>query len=130
MRAAGQQTATGAGEPTAAVETMRAVVQNTYGQDAADVLRLEEIDRPAVGDDDVLIRGRAAGVHIGDWHVMTDPAEQVPDAIGYLHAGRARGRSSSRSEAQTPHQRHPSWRGPGLTIDASTTHPSIDHRQE
>ena len=50
---------------------MRAVVQDAYGEEAADVLRLEEIDRPEVGDDDVLIRVRAAGVHIGDWHVMT-----------------------------------------------------------
>ena len=71
MRTAGQQTATGVGGPKAAAGTMRAVVQDTYGQDAADVLRLEEIDRPEVGDDDVLIRVRAAGVHIGDWHVMT-----------------------------------------------------------
>jgi NADPH:quinone reductase-like Zn-dependent oxidoreductase len=50
---------------------MRAVVQDAYGEEAADVLRLEEIDRPEVGDDDALIRVRAAGVHIGDWHVMT-----------------------------------------------------------
>ena len=50
---------------------MRAVVQDTYGEEAADVLRLEEIDRPKVGDDDVLVRVHAAGVHIGDWHVMT-----------------------------------------------------------
>ena len=71
MRTAGQQTATGVGGPKAAAGTMRAVVQDTYGQDAADVLRLEEIDRPEVGDDDVLVRVRAAGVHIGDWHVMT-----------------------------------------------------------
>ena len=71
MRTAGQRTATGVGGTEAAVGTMRAVVQDTYGQDAADVLRLEEIDRPEVGDDDVLVRVRAAGVHIGDWHVMT-----------------------------------------------------------
>ena len=30
-----------------------------------------EITAPTVGDDDVLIGVRAAGVHIGDWHVMT-----------------------------------------------------------
>jgi NADPH:quinone reductase-like Zn-dependent oxidoreductase len=34
-------------------------------------LRLEKIDRPEVGADDVLVRIHAAGVHIGDWHVMT-----------------------------------------------------------
>ena len=52
-----------------AAQTMRAIVQDQYG--AADVLRLQEIDRPEVGDDDVLVRVHAAGVHIGDWHVMT-----------------------------------------------------------
>src|SRR5918996_4506 len=50
---------------------MLAIVQDKYGEEAADVLRLEQIDRPEVGDDDVLVRVRAAGVHIGDWHVMT-----------------------------------------------------------
>ncbi len=35
------------------------------------MLRLEEIDRPEVGDDEVLVRVHAAGVHIGDWHLMT-----------------------------------------------------------
>ena len=62
---------TGAGGPEMAVGTMRAVVQDSYGEDAGHVLRLEEIDRPEVGDDDVLVRVRAAGVHIGDWHVMS-----------------------------------------------------------
>jgi NADPH:quinone reductase-like Zn-dependent oxidoreductase len=57
--------------PAPASTRMRAIVQDRYGGDAADVLRLEEIDRPDVGDDDVLVRVRAAGVHIGDWHVMT-----------------------------------------------------------
>ena len=50
--------------------TMRAVVQDNYGEDPGEVLRLEEIDRPAVGADDVLVHVRAASVHIGDWHVM------------------------------------------------------------
>jgi len=51
--------------------TMRAVVQDEYGKNAADVLRLEQIDRPEIGDEDVLVRVRAASVHIGDWHVMS-----------------------------------------------------------
>src|SRR5829696_126459 len=71
MTTAGQQKATDAGGPAAADGTMRAVVQDAYGEEAADVLRLQEIDRPNVGDDDVLVRVRAAGIHIGDWHVMT-----------------------------------------------------------
>jgi NADPH:quinone reductase-like Zn-dependent oxidoreductase len=51
--------------------TMRAIVQDKYGEDAADVLRLAEIDRPQVGEDDVLVRVHAASVHVGDWHVMS-----------------------------------------------------------
>jgi NADPH:quinone reductase-like Zn-dependent oxidoreductase len=47
---------------------MRAVVQDAYG--TADVLRLAEVVRPTAAVDDVLVRIRAAGVHIGDWHVM------------------------------------------------------------
>ena len=50
---------------------MRAIVQDKYGAEPADVLRLEEIDRPQIGEDDVLVRVHAASVHIGDWHVMT-----------------------------------------------------------
>jgi NADPH:quinone reductase-like Zn-dependent oxidoreductase len=56
-------------EPTHA--TMRAVVQDKYGVEPADVLRLEQIDRPQIGEDDVLVSVHAASVHIGDWHVMT-----------------------------------------------------------
>jgi NADPH:quinone reductase-like Zn-dependent oxidoreductase len=48
---------------------MRAIVQDSYGD--ADVLRLEEIDRPAPGDKEVLIRVRAAGLDRGTWHLMT-----------------------------------------------------------
>jgi hypothetical protein len=57
--------------PITSQMTMRAIVQDKYGEDAADVLRLAEIDRPQVGEDDVLVRVHAASVHIGDWHVMT-----------------------------------------------------------
>ena len=57
--------------PSPMVTTMRAIVQNHYGEDPRQVLRHEEIDRPEVGHDDVLVRVHAASVHIGDWHVMT-----------------------------------------------------------
>ena len=57
-------------EPLNAQATsMEAIVQDQYG--SADVLRLQEVQKPEVGDDDVLLRVHAAGVHIGDWHVMT-----------------------------------------------------------
>ena len=48
---------------------MRAIVQDAYGD--ADALQLADIAVPTVGPDDVRVRVRAAGVHIGDWHVMT-----------------------------------------------------------
>ncbi|WP_331771227.1 NAD(P)-dependent alcohol dehydrogenase (plasmid) [Embleya sp. NBC_00888] len=48
---------------------MKAFVQDTYGP--LDVLRLDDIDRPVVGDDDVLVRVHAAGVDPGVWHLMT-----------------------------------------------------------
>jgi NADPH:quinone reductase-like Zn-dependent oxidoreductase len=48
---------------------VKAVVQDRYGP--PDVLELRDIDQPTVGDDNVLIRVHGAGVHIGDWHVMT-----------------------------------------------------------
>jgi NADPH:quinone reductase-like Zn-dependent oxidoreductase len=47
---------------------MRAIVRDAYG--SADVLELRDIDRPVVGDDEVLVRVRAAGVDQGVWHVM------------------------------------------------------------
>jgi NADPH:quinone reductase-like Zn-dependent oxidoreductase len=50
-------------------EPMKAVVQDTYG--APDVLEFREIDKPVVGDDDVLVGVRAAGVDPGVWHLMT-----------------------------------------------------------
>jgi NADPH:quinone reductase-like Zn-dependent oxidoreductase len=56
-------------EPSGPITTMKAIVQDRYG--SPDVLRLQEVDKPTVGDDDVLVRVRAASVHIGDWHVMT-----------------------------------------------------------
>jgi NADPH:quinone reductase-like Zn-dependent oxidoreductase len=48
---------------------MKAMTQDRYG--SADVLTLAEIDMPAVADDDVLIRVRAAGVGPEVWHLMT-----------------------------------------------------------
>ncbi len=48
---------------------MRAMVQHDYGEAHA-VLKLEEIDRPRVGDDEVLLRVEAAGVDRGAWHIM------------------------------------------------------------
>jgi NADPH:quinone reductase-like Zn-dependent oxidoreductase len=48
---------------------MKAIVQDRYG--GPGVLELREIDRPVPTDDEVLVQVRAAGLHRGDWHVMT-----------------------------------------------------------
>jgi NADPH:quinone reductase-like Zn-dependent oxidoreductase len=61
--------ATQADTQAGAKATMKAIVQDTYG--SANVLYLSEISAPVVANDEVLIRVRAASVHIGDWHVMT-----------------------------------------------------------
>ena len=50
---------------------MRAIVQTRYGNEAENVLRLDEIDQPAIGDDDVLVRVAAASIDMGTWHCMT-----------------------------------------------------------
>ena len=57
----------GSAQPTAD-GTMQAIVQDSYG--SADVLRLARTPIPEIADDEVLVRVRAAGVHIGDWHMM------------------------------------------------------------
>jgi NADPH:quinone reductase-like Zn-dependent oxidoreductase len=48
---------------------MKAMVHDSYG--SADVLELRDVDQPAIGADEVLVRVRAAGVDRGVWHVMT-----------------------------------------------------------
>ena len=49
---------------------VKAIVQNKYGS-PDDVLKLSDIDKPVVGDDEVLVRIRAASVHPDVWHVVT-----------------------------------------------------------
>jgi NADPH:quinone reductase-like Zn-dependent oxidoreductase len=47
---------------------MKAIVQERYG--SPDVLELREVDEPMAGDDQMLVRVRAASVHADVWHVM------------------------------------------------------------
>ncbi len=54
--------------PVSRRPTMRAIVQAGYG--SADVLQLEEIGRPVIGDGEVLVRVHAAGLDRGTWHLM------------------------------------------------------------
>jgi NADPH:quinone reductase-like Zn-dependent oxidoreductase len=81
-------TLTTPGELRGQATTMKAIVQDTYG--STETLQLRDIARPGVGDDDVLVRVHAAGVHIGDWHVMTG-LPYLLRVVGFgLRAPRAR----------------------------------------
>jgi NADPH:quinone reductase-like Zn-dependent oxidoreductase len=60
---------------------MRAIVQDTYGP--ADVLELREIERPEVGENDVLVRVRAAGSGPDVWHIMTGQPYMARAALGF-----------------------------------------------
>src|SRR5437763_10292447 len=48
---------------------MKAIVRSQYG--SPDVLRLQDIDRPEPGDDEIMVRVHAASVNPYDWHMMT-----------------------------------------------------------
>ncbi len=51
---------------------MRAIVYHTYG--SPDVLELEEVEKPAPQDDEVLVKVYAASVNALDWHLLrADP---------------------------------------------------------
>lgn len=52
-----------------ATQTMQAVIRTEYG--SADVLRMGEVPRPEIGENEVLVRVRAAGLERGTWHLMT-----------------------------------------------------------
>ena len=47
---------------------MKAIVCRKYG--SPDVLKCEEIEKPTAGDDEILIKVRAASVNPLDWHLM------------------------------------------------------------
>jgi NADPH:quinone reductase-like Zn-dependent oxidoreductase len=47
---------------------MKAIVYHQYG--SPDVLELQEIEKPTVKDDEVLVRVRAASANPADWHFM------------------------------------------------------------
>ena len=48
---------------------MKAIIQEKYG--SPDNLAFREVDKPAVGDDEVLVRVRAASIHPDVWHVVS-----------------------------------------------------------
>jgi NADPH:quinone reductase-like Zn-dependent oxidoreductase len=47
---------------------MKAIVQNRYGP--PDVLAFQDVDPPATGDNEVLVRVHAAALNAYDWHAM------------------------------------------------------------
>jgi NADPH:quinone reductase-like Zn-dependent oxidoreductase len=48
---------------------VKAIVQDRYG--SAGVLQARDIEMPQVRDKEVLVRVRAASIHLGDWVIMT-----------------------------------------------------------
>jgi NADPH:quinone reductase-like Zn-dependent oxidoreductase len=60
---------------------MKAIVQDRYG--SADVLELGEIEKPTAGDDEVLVRVRAASVHADVWHAMRG----MPYVLRFMGSG-------------------------------------------
>jgi NADPH:quinone reductase-like Zn-dependent oxidoreductase len=61
---------------------MKAIRYHRYG--SPEVLRLEDIDLPALGDEDVLIRVRAASVNPLDWHFIRGAPYIVRPGNGLL----------------------------------------------
>jgi NADPH:quinone reductase-like Zn-dependent oxidoreductase len=55
--------------PARQTDMMKAIVQDTYGAPQA-ILALQDIAKPVVKDDEVLVRVYAASVHVGDWMLM------------------------------------------------------------
>lgn len=60
---------------------MRAIVQDRYG--SPDVLEIRDVDEPAVADDEVLVRVRAASMHPDVWHVVRG----VPRVLRLMGSG-------------------------------------------
>lgn len=69
------------GETSRAVPSMRAVVQDRYGD--TDTLRVENVARPEIADDEVLVRVVAAGLDRGTWHLMTGKPYLMRLALGF-----------------------------------------------
>ena len=61
---------------------MKTIVYHNYG--SPDVLSCEEIDKPIPGDNEILIKVRAASVNPLDWKMMTGGPYIVRKLLG-LH---------------------------------------------
>jgi NADPH:quinone reductase-like Zn-dependent oxidoreductase len=61
---------------------MKAIIQQGYGA-PQDVLKLAEVDIPAPGDEEVLVRVRASSANPWDWHfIRGEPVLMRPAGIG------------------------------------------------
>ncbi len=85
--------------PTPVRQTMQAIVQQEYGSAPEDVLRLADVARPPMGDEEILVRIGAASVDRGTWHVMAG----LPYPIRFAGFGlrRPKGLNPGRSMAGT-----------------------------
>jgi len=61
---------------------MKAIIYRNYG--SPDVLKCEEIEKPTPGDDEVLIRVRAASLNPLDYHLMKGGPYIVRILLGLL----------------------------------------------
>src|SRR5262245_6609942 len=60
---------------------MKAIVQDRYGE--ADVLEFRDVDEPVAGEQDVLIRVRAAGAGPDVWHIMAGKPYMARPMLGW-----------------------------------------------
>jgi NADPH:quinone reductase-like Zn-dependent oxidoreductase len=60
---------------------MKAIVQDRYGE--ADVLEFRDVEEPKVGENDVLIRVRAAGAGPDVWHIMAGKPYMARPMLGF-----------------------------------------------
>jgi NADPH:quinone reductase-like Zn-dependent oxidoreductase len=60
---------------------MKAITQDRYGE--ADVLEFGDVEEPVTGENDVLIRVRAAGAGPDVWHIMTGKPYMARPTLGF-----------------------------------------------
>lgn len=57
-------------------DKVKAIVYTRYGP--PDVLHLEEVKKPALNEEKVLVKVYAASINAGDWHLLT--TDTLPNA--------------------------------------------------
>ena len=71
MKAATSNRPVTSGPVTTGNGTIKSIVQDQYGGAPEEVLRLADLAKPEIGDDEILVRVHAASVDRGTWHLMT-----------------------------------------------------------